>query len=268
MKKKTTKRDMIFIQSVLDFYGEHGRHDLVWRKHITPYRILVSEVMLQQTQVRRVLSKFELWNRLYPTLQTLKKASLQEILIIWQGLGYQRRAKSLYGIAQIYTKIPTTFTNLCDLPGVGKYTASAICAFAYNQFSYPLLETNIRTALIEEYHQGEQEIHDGMLYDDLSRLELDVTVQKVGARTWYYALMDYGASLKENKISHNKKSVHYTKQTIYKGSRRELRAKVLFAIAHSEALPMDVRTEEVVEKLIDEGYLSKVGKKYSIKISV
>lgn len=264
MKQIIIKQDAVFVQSILDFYKEHGRDDLIWRKHITAYRILVSEIMLQQTQVARVVSKFELWTATYPTLSALKKATLQDILMIWQGLGYQRRAKALYEISQIYTTIPTTFLELCTLPGIGTYTASAICAFAYNEFTHPVLETNIRTILIEAYHQGEQEIHDGLLYDDLARLVTNKAVQKVGARIWYYALMDYGAYLKEQKISHNKKSAHYTKQTTYKGSLRELRAKILFAITHMEQLPEDNRREKVLESLLKEGYIVKNDTKYYI----
>lgn len=260
------KEDTLFIKRILDFYEKNGRHDLIWRKKITPYKILVSEIMLQQTQVKRVIPKFENWILLYPSLTSLKKVNLRDILLIWQGLGYQRRAKALYLIAQEYTKIPNTFEELCNLPGIGPYTASAICAFAYNTFAHPVLETNIRTVLIEEYHQGKELIHDGLLYDDLHRLSKNKIVQKVGARSWYYALMDYGAYLKENKISHNQKSIHYTKQTPYKGSLRQLRAEILFTISHKKKIKNDdIRTEDVLQQLINEGYILKQGKDYLIR---
>lgn len=263
--KVDNKKDLLFIKKVFEFYTRYGRHDLLWRKKINAYRILVSEIMLQQTQVIRVIPKFEAWIKKYPTLKAQKEASFKDILILWQGLGYQRRAKALYKIAQEYTKLPSSFEALCDLPGIGKYTAGAMCAFAYNTFTYPMLETNIRTALIEEYHQGESKIEDGTLYDDLSRLVKQKTVQKIGARVWYYALMDYGAYLKENSISHNKKSAHYTQQIIYKGSLRELRAKVLFAVTHKEKLPIDERNEKVLNDLLKEGYISKKKNGYKIK---
>ncbi len=258
------KRDKKFIEFVLNFYYKQGRHSLVWRKYITPYRILVSEMMLQQTQVTRVLQKFDEWIKRYPTLTSLRGATLQDILILWKGLGYQRRAKALYEIAQSYKRLPTSFTSLCELPGIGPYTASALCAFAYDEFSHPMLETNIRTALIEEYHQGEVDIQDGLLYDDLKRLSASSLVKKAGARVWYYALMDYGVYLKENKISHNAKSAHYTKQSPYKGSLRELRAKVLFAITEGNKIPGESRTEEVLGTLVKEGYITKKGEKYSV----
>lgn len=259
------RSDEVFIQTVLKFYNEEGRHTLLWRKRISSYKILVSEIMLQQTQVERVTPKFKDWMRTYPTLESLGKASLQDILIMWQGLGYQRRAKALYQIAQTYTKLPKSFEDLLLLPGVGSYTASAICAFAYNRFSYPMLETNIRTALIHYYHQSKEKIEDKILSEDLLRISSHPLVQKVGARTWYYALMDYGAYLKSKNISHNKKSAHYTKQTKYKGSFRELRAKILFAITHKEKLPRDERNIKALEALLKEGYITKQKNTYIIK---
>jgi A/G-specific adenine glycosylase len=264
MKHRQKEIDEVFIKNILLFYKEKGRHDLVWRKKITPYKILVSEIMLQQTQVSRVLAKYNDWMKLYPTLLSLRKASLQEILVLWQGLGYQRRAKALYEIAKNYRELPKNYDELLTLPGIGKYTASALSAFAYNEFSYPMLETNIRTVMIDEFLHGENEIHDGQLYDHLDRLATYKEVKDVGARVWYYALMDYGAHLKENKISHNSKSVHYTKHSVYKGSLRELRAKTLFAITHDEKLPSDMRLEKVLELLIKEGYVVKKGKRYRI----
>jgi A/G-specific adenine glycosylase len=201
----------------------------------------------------------------YPTLQSLGKASLSAILSLWQGLGYQRRAKALYETARAVEGLPRTYEELIRLPGVGPYTASAVCAFAYDIFPDRMLETNIRTALIEEFHQGEMDIHDGMLYDDLHRLTQHTAVQNVGARTWYYALMDYGAHLKASKISHNEKSAHYAKQAPYHGSVRQLRAKVLFAITHKEKLPTDERLDAVLEQLLKEGYIVRKGRNYRIK---
>ena len=256
-EKKSAKEYAVFVHDVATYYKKFGRHGLPWRKKINPYRILVSEVMLQQTQVSRVVPKFELWMKQYPTLAALSKSNLRDVLILWQGLGYQRRAKALLAIAQEKKTLPRTFDQLLQLSGIGTYTASAICSFAYNQFSHPVLETNIRTALIEYFHQGEDEVHDGLLYDDLIRLESVAKVKLLGAREWYYALMDFGAHLKANKISHNKKSVHYVKQSPYKGSLRELRANTLFAITKGETLPQEERVSIVLEQLLKEGYITK-----------
>lgn len=260
--KMIKEKDILFINDILKHYAKEGRHTLMWRKRITPYRILVSEIMLQQTQVVRVLSKFDAWMKEYPTLSALNKASLRDVLILWQGLGYQRRAKALKTIAKEMRYIPKTFDELLLLPCIGNYTAAAICAFAYNQFSYPLLETNIRTALIEYFFRGKSEIHDGMLYDVLSRLETYHVVKTIGARKWYYALMDFGADLKEKNISHNTKSIHHKVQSPYKGSQRELRAKVLFAITYREELPQEARLPIVLKQLIQEGFIQKKKSKY------
>lgn len=256
--------DRMFIKTIFKHYDSVGRHDLAWRKGITPYKILVSEIMLQQTQVSRVEPKFKEWIKHYPTLQALSKATLSDVLKMWQGLGYQRRAKALYEIAQTTSVLPKTYEGLLALKGVGPYTASALCAFAYNAFPLYLVETNIRTVLIESFHQGETVIHDGQLYDDLARLTAMKEVRKRGARHFYYALMDYGAYLKSQKISHNKKSAHYSVQTPFEGSLRQLRAKVLFAITHGEKLPNDDRRDEVIGKLLSEGYIVKKGFRFII----
>ncbi len=255
MNKNKVTLDKELLKDVISYYEKYGRHGLVWRKKINPYRILVSEVMLQQTQVSRVLPKFEEWMRRFPTLEALHQASLQDVLVLWQGLGYQRRVKALLMIAKEVKRLPRSCEELLKLPGIGPYTASAICAFAYDTFAYPVLETNIRTVLIEYFHLGEDEIHDGVLYDDIDRLVTYKQVRELGARHFYYALMDYGAYLKSQKVSHNKKSVHNNVQSLYKGSFRELRAKVLFAITHKEPLPNDIRQEEVLKKLIQEKYI-------------
>lgn len=261
---KKQQAEKLFIKEIVSHYKKYGRHDLIWRKKISAYKILVSEIMLQQTQVKRVIPKFEEWMKKFPSLAVLGKSSLSEILILWQGLGYQRRAKALLAIAIKTSILPKSYENLLDLPGIGPYTASAIMAFAYDTFSHPVLETNIRTVLIEYFHVGEKDIHDGLLYDDLSRLVTYQEVKDIGARHFYYALMDKGAYLKANKISHNKKSAHHTTQSRYEGSLRQLRAKTLFAIIHREALPEDERLEVVLLQLSKEGYIVKKGKEYTI----
>jgi A/G-specific adenine glycosylase len=263
--KKREHEDAIFLDDVLKHYKLYGRHDLIWRKKISAYRILVSEVMLQQTQVNRVLPKFTLWMKQYPTLSALKKSNLRDVLVLWQGLGYQRRAKALLQIAQTLNVLPKKYNELLLLPGIGPYTASALCAFAYNIFAHPVLETNIRTVLIEYFHHVETNIHDGVLYDDLSRLEKNKRVRTLGAREWYYALMDFGAHLKSLKVRHNAKSAHHTLQSVYKGSFRELRAKTLFAITCAGTLPNDNRLEQVLLQLTKEGFIIYNKNRYHLK---
>lgn len=254
-KKPTRRKQDVFLATVLDFYEKYGRHDLPWRKAITPYKILVSEVMLQQTQVGRVIPKYKSWLKKYPTLTKLSVASLSEVLILWQGLGYQRRAKALLSVAKMRSALPKKYDELRALPGIGEYTASAIIAFAYDRFDNPVVETNIRTALIEHFYKNKVEVGDEVLKELLMSLSKDGRVISLGARHFYYALMDYGAHLKSKKISHNAKSTTYKKQTRFKGSQRELRAKVLFAITHQKELPKDERLEVVVRELLKEGFI-------------
>lgn len=263
-KQSISSQDKQLIQDVISLYTKYGRHTLPWREKITPYRILVSELMLQQTQVIRVIPKFKLWMKEYPTLAKLSQASLKDILVVWQGLGYQRRAKALHTIAKTVQRIPRSFEELCDLPGVGTYTASAIGAFAYNEFSHPVLETNIKTVLIEHYHPRTRSVTDETLYKHLRRLEMLESVQTLGARAWYYALMDFGAHLKSKAISHNSKVKGYTKQSSFKGSLRELRAKTLFAILNHKELPEDTRLQEILNALTKEGYIKKSKGAYTI----
>jgi A/G-specific adenine glycosylase len=255
-------KDVLFIKDVISHYTKYGRSTLVWRKNITAYKVLVSEIMLQQTQVNRVIPKFSMWMKLYPSLSELKKATLTDILFLWQGLGYQRRAKALLSIGKQHRTIPRTFEGLMSLPGVGTYTASAISAFAYNRFDHPVLETNIRTVLIEYFHIHKTNINDAVLYQDLYRLEKNSAVKKIGAREWYYALMDFGAHLKASSISHNTKSAHAVVQSPYKGSRRELRAKVLFAVAQQKKLPEDARLPQILDQLSKEKFILKKKERY------
>jgi A/G-specific adenine glycosylase len=262
--KKNVRSDEMFINNVIAYYKKQARNTLPWRKNVTPYSVLVSETMLQQTQVSRVAPKYLLWMKYFKTLSSLRKSSFKDVLLLWQGLGYQRRAKALYAIAQEVTRIPTTLPELCELPGVGTYTASAVCAFAYDRFDHPLLETNIRTAVIEHFYEAREGVDDKDIYAKLRTLEGYQRVRALGARVWYYALMDYGAHLKANKISHNTKSKHYTKQSPFAGSTRELRAKILFAITHGSSLPKDVRRKKVLETLVREGYIQRRGTSFEI----
>lgn len=250
-----------FIAIIVEYYLAHGRHNLPWRSNSTPYSILVSEIMLQQTQVARVTKKFSSWMLVYPTLEALSNASLKEVLLLWQGLGYQRRAKALLRIAETSTVVPVTFNELRELPGVGEYTASAVSVFSSNLFSHPVLETNIRTVLFHFFFkESKEKISDKELMDLLFDLEKKKEVVSLGARDWYYALMDYGAYLKEQGFSYNSKSSGYRKQSSFKGSSRELRAKILFAVAHGEKIPNDERSAPILQSLIKEGFIQEQGK--------
>lgn len=233
--------------TVWEHYAKHGRHTLPWRKTKNPYRILVSEIMLQQTQVMRVVPKYKTFLRKFPTLQSLAKSQLRDVLVEWQGLGYNRRAKFLHEAAKDVVKqyggtIPKTFEEFCTLPGVGPYTAGAVCVFAYN-IPVPILETNIRTVLFHLAHKDKKEVSDTELLK-LSEACLD----KKKPREWYWAIMDYGAYLKGSGVRVNAKSKHYTKQKKFKGSDREVRGAILRELSKVKAL----RLEQIQNKIFFE----------------
>src|SRR3989344_2151314 len=185
-------RFVAFQRLVWAEYKKHGRHDLPWRRTRNPYRVLVSEVMLQQTQVERVIPFYKRFLKLFPSVRALAHASLSKVLRAWQGLGYNRRAKALRETArEIVLKqgglVSKEESTLTALPGVGVYTARAILAFAYNK-DVAFVETNIRTAVIRHFFPRRNTVTDKEILEVLQR-----ALPQGRARLWYSALMDYGA---------------------------------------------------------------------------
>lgn len=218
-----------------------------WRQTADAYKILVSEVMLQQTQVERVIPYYKAFLKKFGTVQKLADAPLSEVLIAWQGLGYNRRAKMLHEAAKAVLrehkgKFPASASELEKLPGIGPYTAGAVAAFAYNQDGI-FIETNIRTVITHHFFSKELQeetvkentsIYESVLskIDDKEIIKVLEKVHPVGqAREWYAALMDYGAHLKRSGVRINKKAKGYTKQSPFKGSDREARGALLRALA-------------------------------------
>jgi A/G-specific adenine glycosylase len=216
-----------FQRIILDFYAQSGRH-LPWRYtgKANPWGVLVSEYMLQQTQISRVVSFWERWMKLWPRPSDLAAAPLEQVLKEWSGLGYNRRAKNLWNCAAILAekynnKIPRKAETLATLPGIGQYTAGAIACFAWNKPAI-FIETNIRSVLIHFFFQGKTGINDKELYPILERI-LDYD----NPRIWYWALMDYGAELKKVTGNPNRKSAVYAKQSRFEGSFRQIRGAVV-----------------------------------------
>ena len=185
-----------FQQALLNWYFKKKRN-LPWRKTTDPYSILVSEFMLQQTQVDRVIPKYNAFLEQFPTLNTLATASTADILRAWQGLGFNKRALRLQAIAKTLVEkhqgiFPTTEKELLNLRGIGDYTASAICSFAYNQ-DIIALDTNIRRIFHRVFFDNSQKAN-----EDLTK-ELEFLAQKhlpTGkSRDWHNALMDLGATI-------------------------------------------------------------------------
>ncbi len=265
-----------FRAMVWRYYREHGRHDLPWRppslklrkgkEDDVLYCILVSEIMLQQTQVERVVPFYKNFLKRFPTAKALAAARLTEVLKAWQGLGYNRRAKMLHEAAKELTHATSFFirsnlvTRLETLPGVGPYTARAVAAFAYNE-DVVFVETNIRTAIIHHFFPKKKKVSDTQLENILKEV-----LPKGRSREWYSALMDYGAYLKRSGVSHNARGAKYAKQSKFKGSLREARGAILRAYTQGvvsrarlvELLGSKRKTqmEQALEALTSENLLS------------
>ena len=219
-----------FQNEILSYYASNKRK-MVWRDIADPYKIFVSEMMLQQTQVERVRIKFEEFVLRFPTLQSVATSDKSEILKVWQGLGYNRRAlfikRACEEIVSTYGgTFPKDFDELQRLPAIGPSTAGALCAFAYNQPVY-FIETNVRAALLHFFFSDRDKVSDKELISVLKK----VTPGDTAPRDWYYALYDYGTHLKKTlgkkKTVLHKKSAHYSKQSKFEGSFRQKRANVL-----------------------------------------
>jgi A/G-specific adenine glycosylase len=215
-----------FQKHIGEYYRVYGRA-FPWRATRDPYRILVSEFMLQQTQVERVRGKYKEFLRAFPTAHALAHASSKDVLAIWQGLGYNRRALALQRTARMLVseyrgRVPPDPTALLKLPGVGPSTAGALCAFAFNQ-PEAFIETNIRRVYIHHFFESSKKpISDVQIMPLIEK-----TLDRSHPREWYYALMDYGSALSKQMSNPNQRSAHYTKQGAFRGSNRQLRGHML-----------------------------------------
>lgn len=273
MKLLTPSAISSFQKKIYGYYRIHGR-DLPWRKKVTLYRVLVSEIMLQQTQVERVIEKYREFLTAFPDFPSLAKAPLSKLLRIWSGLGYNRRALSLKALAQKVveehqSRLPSDQGKLLALPGMGKYTAGAVMAFAFNK-SVVFMDTNIRRVYIHEFFHDREDIHDDEIIPFLER-----TMDAENPRKWYNALMDYGAMLKRERVNPNRRSAHYTKQSPFENSNRQVRGlivKILVREAPLSAAQIVKRTGMNAERvrmnlvqLAKEGFILKKGSRFTVK---
>ena len=256
-----------FQKIIWDYYRENKR-DFLWRKTRDPYKILVSEIMLQQTQAPRVVVKYKSFLKKFPTTKVLAKAKLSDVLTEWQGLGYNRRAIYLKKCAEQIEKdfggkFPKDFKTLCSLPGIGPATAGDIMAFAWNM-PHVVIETNIRSVFIHFFFKNKEKVSDKEILPLIEK-----TLDAEHPREWYWALFDYGAYLKQT-CNPSRKSAHHTKQTKFKGSYREKRANILRIILQKSCTENEVReisnyeTEIVSSILLDlerSGFIKKTGKR-------
>lgn len=246
--------------------GEELYRAMPWRDDTRPYYVLVSELMLQQTQVARVVPKFEAFITAFPDEKALAAASLADVLKLWQGLGYNRRAKFLYHAVQMIVSeyggtFPEDEKDILKLPGVGKNTAGAILVYAFNQPAI-YVETNVRTVYIHHFFA------DNFAVDDKQIIELlETTIDRESPRKFYQNLMDYGSWLKAQGVRNISQSRHYKKQSPLKGSVREVRGQIVKLLGESDMrknalrqrVQGDERFEPALEGLQRDGLVSDTG---------
>ena len=261
-----------FKELIYDYYKEHGR-SFPWRLSWDPYHILISEIMLQQTQTSRVVDKFQQFITTFPTIQSLAHATLRDVLTAWQGLGYNRRGMNLHKTAQIIVAehqgiVPNDPKVLINFPGIGPNTAGSIVAFAYNKPTV-FIETNIRTVFIHHYFKDLIKVHDKQIIPLIEQ-----TVDVNNPRHWYYALMDYGVMLKKKYKNPSRKSVHHTRQTPFEGSDRQIRSTIVRFLTAQKIMHYDEiislinknpdRISRILEDLVKDQLLIVINDFYSI----
>jgi A/G-specific adenine glycosylase len=244
------KQVLQFQDMIYDHYRQCGRV-FPWRSTTDPYAILVSEVMSQQTQITRVVPKYTAWMKRWPTIADLDQASLAQVLTMWSGLGYNRRAKSLLETSKVVVRhfegiLPREEKALLALPGIGRYTAAAIQAFAFN-LPVVVMDTNIRTVYIATFFPKAKQVTDSELYPII-----ETTMDRLQPGRWFNALIDYGASMKSQGGNHATRSKSYVKQAPLKGSVREVRGYVLKQVTQGMILK---RTD--ILNIFDEARLTK-----------
>ena len=255
--------DKMAFQELVWEKGRQLYRDMPWRQTDDPYLIMVSELMLQQTQVDRVIPKYDAFIKLYPTVFELAIAPLSDVLTLWNGLGYNRRAKFLHDsavkiVSDFDGKVPDSFDQLKTLPGIGPNTAAAICVYAFNQ-PVGFIETNIRTVYFQHFFEDSHKVTDEQL-----RQVVGQTIDSEHPREFCWALMDYGNFLKKQGASQLDKSAHYKKQPPLKGSVREVRGQIIRTLSKAsmtkqqlaEDIIADDRFEGALASLIKEGMIT------------
>lgn len=260
----------IFKETVWQHYATQSRQ-MPWRQNTSPYYIFVSELMLQQTQVSRVIPKFIHFIELFPDAKTLANASLADVLRAWSGLGYNRRAKFLHQSAkQVMSQggnMPNSYEELISLPGIGPNTAAAIMNYAYEKPTI-FVETNIRTVFFHHFFPHSTETID----DATLRKYVDQTLDRNNPREWFWALMDYGNYLKRSAGGRLTQGRHYKKQSPLSGSIRETRGRILKALtagpkkktALVRIVQADERFDKALTDLQNEGLVESHQKNWSL----
>ncbi len=268
-----------FQRIILEWY-RNNRRDMPWRDAQDPYEVLVSEVMLQQTQVARVLPKYELFLAEFPTFATLADAPDAKLLSVWEGLGYWRRALYIRDSAKMIVEefdgiFPSDTSTLQKLPGVGPYTANAVACFAFGS-AEPFLDTNIRRVYLHFFFPEGDAVPDSQIMDVARE-----AVRADNPREWHYALLDYGATVLRGSTI-NRRSSHYSRQSAFDGSFRSFRTKaVRYLLTRPDSAIQQTELEgflteqlatgghpytpqEVIDALVKDGLLKQSDETYSL----
>jgi A/G-specific adenine glycosylase len=198
--------------------------------------------MLQQTQVERVTVKYPAFIDKFPDFPSLARSPLSDVLVVWQGMGYNRRAISLQNCArQVVEEYDGTLPQdpgvLATFPGIGRATAASICAFAFNM-PVVFIETNIRRVFIHFFFKDDKPVHDTDILPVVAR-----ALYQENPRIWYWALMDLGSALKKIIPNPNRRSSRYVRQSAFQGSDREIRGRVIKMLLTNP----DQETEELIQ---------------------
>lgn len=225
-------------------YQAYGRHQLPWRHTTDPYCIYVSEVMLQQTQVPRVIEKYPAFVGAFASWKALATAPLDRVLAAWQGLGYNRRAKFLHlAAARVVGEhdgvLPDDPAVLATLPGIGPATAASIATFAFNRPTV-FIETNIRAVFIHHFFEGREGVGDDEILPLVKR-----TLDSQSPGRWYSALMDYGTSLKKAHGNPARRSRHHVRQSRFEGSDRQIRGAILRQLLEAERMGATALAQQI-----------------------
>lgn len=245
MAKLTQDRITAFRRRLLRFYKAHGRK-LPFRETTDPYKVAVAEVMLQQTQVERVLPKYEDWIRRWPTWQALARATERQLITAWTGLGYNRRCLFLGRLARTVVDefngiLPDDPKTLAKLPGLGPYTSRAILIFAFNK---PLVtvDTNIRRVFLHEF--GLQVGSSRQAIEDLAWQLLP----RHRSRDWHNALMDYSVLRLPRRLA-NVPPV--SRQSRFEGSLRQIRGEIIRRLTSQHRLTVAALSREIGREKAD-----------------
>ncbi|MBN2566722.1 A/G-specific adenine glycosylase [Candidatus Woesearchaeota archaeon] len=255
-----------FRKAVYAHYTKEGR-TLPWRSRPTPYNVFVSEVMLQQTPVDRVIPKFREFVRAFPSFRALAAAPAADVIRAWSGLGYNRRALALHRAAKAIASdhgggIPRSAEALEALPGIGPATARSILAFAFDEPAV-FIETNIRSVFIHHFFIGRHDVADAEILP-----LVEAALDRRRPREWYSALMDYGSSLKRLTLNPSRRSRHHARQVRFEGSDRQIRGAVLKALVKgpltkAQALALldrdPARVRRIIGDLVSEGLVAARG---------